>query len=78
MYSQLYSAIIGIAGTYIDNQLADFEDTFAPVPPPKSDKWIVLLTDLLALGLTAVAAPFFDGGELLQMSSSEVQPHGRL
>lgn len=64
MYSQLNDAISGIAATYIDNQLSDFEDTFAPVPPPKSDEWIVLLTDLLGLGLTAVAAPFFDGGEL--------------
>lgn len=61
MYSQLNAAISGIAATYIDNQLSDFEDTFAPVPPPKSDEWIVLLTDLLGLGLTAVAAPFFDG-----------------
>lgn len=65
MYSQLYYAINGIAATYVDNQLSDFEDTFAPVPPAKSDEWLVLLIDLLGLGLTAVAAPFFDGGELL-------------
>lgn len=65
MYSQLWYAITGIAATYIDNQLSDFEDTFAPVPPAKSDEWEVLLIDLLGLGITAIAAPFFDGGELL-------------
>ncbi|KGO58768.1 Glycoside hydrolase, superfamily [Penicillium expansum] len=60
-YSQLWYAINGIAATYIDNQLSDFEDTFAPVPPAKSDEWLDILIDLLGLGLTAVAAPFFDG-----------------
>ncbi|KAJ5947147.1 Glycoside hydrolase superfamily [Penicillium verhagenii] len=60
-YSQFYLAINGIAATYIDNQLAEFEDTFAPVPPTESDAWLDILIDLLGLGLTAVAAPFFDG-----------------
>ncbi|RAK80256.1 glycoside hydrolase [Aspergillus fijiensis CBS 313.89] len=49
MYSQFFDAISVAAGTYIDNQLQDFESTFAPVPPAPS------------LGLTAVAAPYFDG-----------------
>ncbi|KAJ5915836.1 glycoside hydrolase family 18 protein [Penicillium verhagenii] len=31
-YSQLYHTVNEIAGTYIDNQLSDFEETFAPVP----------------------------------------------
>ncbi|KAJ5726918.1 Glycoside hydrolase superfamily [Penicillium malachiteum] len=60
-YSQLYNAINGIAATYIDDQLKDFEDTFAPIPPTESDEWLDILIDLLGLGLTAVAAPFFDG-----------------
>ncbi|PYI14800.1 glycoside hydrolase, partial [Aspergillus violaceofuscus CBS 115571] len=61
MYSQFFDAISVAAGTYIDNQLQDFESTFAPVPPAPSDEWLVILTNLLGLGLTAVAAPYFDG-----------------
>lgn len=60
MYSQLYSGIFDATGGYIDTQLQDFEDTFAPVPPAPSDEWLILLTSLLGLGITAVAAPFFD------------------
>jgi hypothetical protein len=63
MYSQFYNAITAATGQYIDNQLADFETTFAPVPPPKSDEWLVILISLLGLGITAIAAPFFEGGE---------------
>jgi hypothetical protein len=62
MYSQFLSAIQGAAG-YIDAQLSAFETTFAPVPPPKSDEWLLILISILGLGLTAIAAPFFDGGE---------------
>ncbi|RAH64784.1 glycoside hydrolase family 18 protein [Aspergillus aculeatinus CBS 121060] len=61
MYSQFFDAISVAAGTYIDNQLQDFESTFAPVPPAPSDEWLVILTNLLGLGLTVVAAPYFDG-----------------
>ncbi|WPG98091.1 Hypothetical protein R9X50_00087700 [Acrodontium crateriforme] len=60
-YSQLYNAINDAAGSYIDSQLQSFEDTFAPVPPARSDEWLLILTSLLGLGLTAIAAPFFDG-----------------
>ncbi|EKV10555.1 glycoside hydrolase family 18 protein [Penicillium digitatum] len=60
-YSQFYDAINAIAGTYIDSQLQDFETTFAPLPPAPSDEWLVILINLLGLGLTVVAAPFFDG-----------------
>lgn len=62
MYSELYSAINAASG-YIDSQLDSFELTFAPVSQPKSDEWLVILIALLGLGLTAVAAPFFAGGE---------------
>lgn len=71
MYSQFYDAINSAAGTYIDNALVDFEDTFAPVPPEPSDEWLLILINLLDLGLTAVAAPFFDGGESQPASSRQ-------
>ncbi|RAK99289.1 glycoside hydrolase family 18 protein [Aspergillus ibericus CBS 121593] len=60
-YSQFSAAINAAAGTYIDNKLQDFEDTFAPVPPAPSDTWIDILFNLLGLGITVVAAPYFEG-----------------
>jgi hypothetical protein len=63
MYSQFYNAITAAAGQYIDSQLQYFETTFAPVPPPKSDEWLLILINLLGLGISAIAAPFFEGGE---------------
>ncbi|KAM0511469.1 hypothetical protein ACHAPE_009823 [Trichoderma viride] len=59
-YSQFYYTIVEIAATYIDNQMEDFELTFAPVPPEPSDEWLEILIALLGLGITAIAAPFFD------------------
>ncbi|KGO76570.1 Peptidoglycan-binding Lysin subgroup [Penicillium italicum] len=61
MYTELYDNINSDAGVYIDSQLQDFEATFAPVPPAPSDDWLVILTNLLGLGITAIAAPYFDG-----------------
>ncbi|GCB21695.1 killer toxin subunits alpha/beta [Aspergillus awamori] len=60
-YSRLDSAISKVAGTYIDSQLQDFEDTFAPVPPTPSDTWLEILLNLLGLGITVVTAPYFEG-----------------
>lgn len=62
MYTALFDAINDAAASYIDTQLADFEDTFAPVPTSSSDEWLEILISLIGLGITAIAAPFFDGG----------------
>ncbi|KAJ5810753.1 uncharacterized protein N7503_002971 [Penicillium pulvis] len=56
-----FDAITEAAALYIDDQLDEFEDTFAPVPPAPSDEWLVIFISMVGLGLTAVAAPFFDG-----------------
>lgn len=40
--------------------MEDFELTFAPVPPEPSDEWLEILIALFGLGITAIAAPFFD------------------
>ncbi|EHK19253.1 glycoside hydrolase family 18 protein [Trichoderma virens Gv29-8] len=61
MYSQFYAAINYASDTYIGDALTDFENTFAPVPPEEDDEWKLILTNLAGLGLTAIAAPFFDG-----------------
>ncbi|KAL2132722.1 hypothetical protein VTI74DRAFT_3432 [Chaetomium olivicolor] len=37
------------------------EDTFAPIPEPKTNQWLNLLIDLLTIGTLTTAAPFFNG-----------------
>ncbi|PWY76008.1 glycoside hydrolase family 18 protein [Aspergillus sclerotioniger CBS 115572] len=59
-YSQFHAAIDAVAGTYIDTQLQYFETTFSPVPPTESNTWLEILLNLVGLGITAVAGPFFD------------------
>jgi hypothetical protein len=63
MFGQFYNAINNAAATLIDPALAKMEDTFAPVPPEKDDEWELIFINLIGLGLTAIAAPFFDGSE---------------
>lgn len=41
--------------------LTSFENTFAPVTPPENTAWMDILWAVISLGLTAVAAPFFNG-----------------
>lgn len=60
MYNKYWQSVYNSAASLIDDSLKSFEDDFAPVPPPQSDLWELLLIQLLTLGLTAVAAPFFD------------------
>uniref|UniRef100_A0A0L0NAP9 chitinase n=1 Tax=Tolypocladium ophioglossoides (strain CBS 100239) TaxID=1163406 RepID=A0A0L0NAP9_TOLOC len=60
MYQSYHEALIAAAATSIDNALKDFENKFAPVPEPPDDKWAVLLIDLITLGATMVAGPFFN------------------
>ncbi|KAL5087858.1 hypothetical protein Trisim1_007509 [Trichoderma cf. simile WF8] len=61
IYTQFYNAINYASANYIGKALTDFENTFAPVPPEEDDEWKLILTNLAGLGLTAIAAPFFDG-----------------
>nr|POE96544.1 killer toxin subunits alpha/beta [Quercus suber] len=60
IYTNYHNALVSAAALQIDNSLAKFENTFAPVPPPKSDKDAQIIIALLTLGASAVAAPFFN------------------
>ncbi|PNY26292.1 Chitinase [Tolypocladium capitatum] len=60
MYGSYHAALIAAAATSIDNALKDLENKFAPVPKPRDDKWTLLLIDLITLGASMVAAPFFN------------------
>ena len=42
--------------------MSDFENTFAPIPPPPDNTWIQILLDLVSMGATMVAGPFLKGG----------------
>ncbi|EXV01258.1 chitinase (glycoside hydrolase family 18) [Metarhizium robertsii] len=53
-------ALTAEAATYIDNALVDFENKFAPVPPPPDNQWLFLLIDLITLGVSMAAGPFFN------------------
>ncbi|EGX87986.1 Glycoside hydrolase [Cordyceps militaris CM01] len=61
MYASLYSALHDAGATTITGEMRAFVKTFAPVPPPKDDKkWLEILLDVVGLGLTLVAGPFFN------------------
>ena len=61
MYASYYNAIKDAASLTIDPTLPDFENTFAPIPPPPDDKWLDLVIELLSLGIGAMSRPFFEG-----------------
>ncbi|SPQ21569.1 e2cb8c7a-6b71-4cba-a482-675fd0a9b2df [Thermothielavioides terrestris] len=61
MYASYHQAIIEAAALTIDPALQDFENKFAPVPPPEDDRWLDFVLDLLSVGVGAVAKPFFEG-----------------
>ncbi|KAM7214753.1 hypothetical protein V8F06_009825 [Rhypophila decipiens] len=46
----------GSMGTSID----DMQNTFAPIPEPKTNQWLNVLLDLLTIGTLTAGAPFFN------------------
>jgi hypothetical protein len=62
MYVEFKDALVTDAALVIDNTLPHLENTFAPVPPPKSDAWLNTLLGLVALGVPMVGGKFFDDG----------------
>ena len=58
-YASYQTALTQACATTITPALADFEITFAPVPPPPNDEWLsILLTVLDLVGTVAVSAFF--------------------
>ncbi|KAH8885958.1 glycoside hydrolase family 18 protein [Thozetella sp. PMI_491] len=61
MYASYQPALTQAAATVLDPALADFENNFAPVPPPPDDTWLeFLLIGVSLVGTVAVSA-FFNG-----------------
>ncbi|KAK3934190.1 hypothetical protein QBC46DRAFT_300262 [Diplogelasinospora grovesii] len=59
MYASYDSALFKAAAGAIDPALQDFENKFAPVPPPQDNTWLQILLDLIGMGAVMIAAPFF-------------------
>lgn len=62
MFKSYKNALIASAATDITNALDDLENKFAPIPEPDDNQWLLLLIDLVTLGTSAIAAPFFNSG----------------
>lgn len=60
MYHSYYDALSD-ATSLLSMAVDDMEDTFAPIPVPKDNQWLNILTDLLTMGTLATAGPFFNG-----------------
>ncbi|KAL4935175.1 hypothetical protein BDV06DRAFT_234584 [Aspergillus oleicola] len=59
LYSDYHKALFQVASTVSDS-LDNMENTFAPIPQPPDDKWLLLLIDLLTLGNLGAGGPFFN------------------
>jgi curli biogenesis system outer membrane secretion channel CsgG len=58
-YASYQTALTQACATTITPALADFEITFAPVPPPPDNEWLsILLTIVDLVGTVAVSAFF--------------------
>ncbi|OTA05027.1 chitinase [Trichoderma parareesei] len=61
IFSDLYDTIAKTVKGDVALVLPEMENTFAPVPPESNSELLLILLNLLGLGATAIAAPFFDG-----------------
>lgn len=61
MYKNYHDELMGDTYNAVMNSLKGFENIFAPVPPKQSTLWVDILMSIITIGLTAVAAPFFNG-----------------
>ncbi|KAF3225838.1 hypothetical protein TWF106_001711 [Orbilia oligospora] len=60
MHHTYYKALEGVTGVF-SLSVRDMENTFAPIPEPKTNQWLNILIDLLTIGTLTTAAPFFNG-----------------
>lgn len=59
LFSKYHESLVTVSALLIDNSLDDFEQTFAPVPPPKDDTWISVLLNIVSMGTPFVGGKFF-------------------
>ncbi|RYO82101.1 hypothetical protein DL762_006788 [Monosporascus cannonballus] len=60
MHHAYWNALQGMMGAFALS-VDDMEDTFAPIPEPKTNQWLNILIDLLTIGTLTTAAPLFNG-----------------
>ena len=63
MFSSFNDALSQAAAETIGPALQDFENKFAPVPPPPNNTWLQILLDLVGMGAVIAGAPFFSSGK---------------
>ncbi|OIW30765.1 hypothetical protein CONLIGDRAFT_614022 [Coniochaeta ligniaria NRRL 30616] len=60
MYASYQTALYQAAAAYLDPALADFENNFAPVPPPPDNTWLEILLAVVDLVGTVAVSSFFN------------------
>lgn len=60
MYSSYHNALFKAAASVITPSFSDFENKFQPIPPEEDNTWLLLLLDLVTVGVSGIAAPFFN------------------
>jgi GH18 family chitinase len=60
MYQSYHDALYKAAAAAINPALEDFENKFSPIPPEEDNTWLLLLLDIVTVGVSAAAAPFFN------------------
>lgn len=75
MYASYQTALTQAAATSLDPALADFENTFAPVPPPPSDVWLEILLSVVDLVGTVAVSSFFNSSMFLHEPKVPVLSH---
>lgn len=59
MYQSYSDSLTAAAADYLDAALKDFENQFAPIPPPPSDEWLDILLAIVDLvGVVGVSSVF--------------------
>ncbi|KAM5447956.1 hypothetical protein McanCB56680_008038 [Microsporum canis] len=75
MYSEIDTALQRATNILVNPALDDFENKFAPVPPPPDNKWLLVLIDLITLG-TAGIGGFIFNSHLKNLSYFIAKPAG--
>lgn len=59
MHHGYWDSLEGMTGSFALSA-DDMEDTFAPIPEPKTNQWLNIFIDILTIGTLTTAAPFFN------------------
>lgn len=60
MYASYVTALYQAAAASLDPALKDFENQFAPIPPPYDDTWLQILLACTSLVGTVAVSGFFN------------------